>query len=164
MVLNNHTDMRSLYLKKKIKSPLSQNPWRRLTKLGHPADCNSKKRNSSGKKKKGITKIRQERGLTNPQQKRNDCLFKISYQHLNHHRKIRAKTQTRSNMMISTGESRTWEAHAGGVRLRIYNLMGSTSGERYFAEVLMITPLGIPLISYVGEFDELRRGRSFRCN
>ena len=31
-------------------------------------------------------------------------------------------------------------------------------GERYFAEDLMITPLGIPLISYVREFDELRWG------
>ena len=25
-------------------------------------------------------------------------------------------------------------------------------GERYFAEILTITPLGIPLLSYVGEF------------
>ena len=31
-------------------------------------------------------------------------------------------------------------------------------GKRYFAAILMITPLGIPLISYVGEFDELRWG------
>ena len=31
-------------------------------------------------------------------------------------------------------------------------------GERYFAEVLMITPLGIPLISYVEGIDELRWG------
>ena len=29
-------------------------------------------------------------------------------------------------------------------------------GKRYFAEVLMITLLGIPLMSYVGRFDELR--------
>ena len=28
--------------------------------------------------------------------------------------------------------------------------------KRYFVEILMRTPLGIPLISYVGEFDELR--------
>ena len=31
-------------------------------------------------------------------------------------------------------------------------------GKRYFAEVLMRAPLGIPLIGYVGEFDELRWG------
>ena len=37
-------------------------------------------------------------------------------------------------------------------------LRGILCGKRYFAEVLMITPLGIPLISFVGEFDELRWG------
>ena len=37
-------------------------------------------------------------------------------------------------------------------------LRGILCGKRYFAEVLMRTPLGIPLISYVGEFDELRWG------
>ena len=31
-------------------------------------------------------------------------------------------------------------------------------GKRHFAEMLMITPLGIPLISFVGRFDELRWG------
>ena len=31
-------------------------------------------------------------------------------------------------------------------------------GKRYFAENLMITPLGIPLTSLVGGFDELRWG------
>ena len=35
-------------------------------KLGHPADCNSKKGNSSGKKERDDKK----RGLTNPQQKK----------------------------------------------------------------------------------------------
>ena len=30
--------------------------------------------------------------------------------------------------------------------------------ERHLAEMLMITPLGIPLISFVGGFDELRWG------
>ena len=36
-------------------------------------------------------------------------------------------------------------------------------GKRHFAEVLMITPLGIPLISYVERIDELRWrvGRNF---
>ena len=56
-----------------MKSPKSLNLQRGLMKLGHPADCNSKKGNSSGKKKrKGVTKkkTRQERGLTNPQQKK----------------------------------------------------------------------------------------------
>ena len=39
-------------------------------------------------------------------------------------------------------------------------LCGEYSGKRYFAEVLKlrITPLGIPLICYVGRFDELRWG------
>ena len=32
-------------------------------------------------------------------------------------------------------------------------------GKRYFAEILTIIQLGIPLISSVGEFDELRWGR-----
>ena len=38
-----------------------------------------------------------ERGLTNPQQKRNDWPFKINHQYPNHHWNIRTKTQTRSN-------------------------------------------------------------------
>ena len=37
-------------------------------------------------------------------------------------------------------------------------LWGILCGMRYFAEVLMITPLGIPLMSYVEGFDELRWG------
>ena len=37
-------------------------------------------------------------------------------------------------------------------------LRGILCGKRYFAEVLMRTLLGIPLISYVGEFDELGWG------
>ena len=31
-------------------------------------------------------------------------------------------------------------------------------GKRYFAEILTITPLGIPLLCSVGDFDELRWG------
>ena len=64
-------------------------------KLGHPADCNSKKETVQAKKERDNKN--QERGLTNPQQERNDCLFKRSYQHLNHYWNVKAKTQTRSN-------------------------------------------------------------------
>ena len=66
-------------------------------KLGHPADCNSK--NETVQAKKERDNKNQERGLTNPQPKqKNDCLFKINHQYPNHHRKIGAKTQTRSNV------------------------------------------------------------------
>ena len=61
MVPNDHKDRQSLSLRN--KSPLSQNLWRRLTKLGHPADCNHK-RNSSGKKT-GITKSKKKEVLQN---------------------------------------------------------------------------------------------------
>ena len=37
-------------------------------------------------------------------------------------------------------------------------LRGILCGKRYFTEILMRTPPGIPLISYVGESDELRWG------
>ena len=44
----------------------------------------------------GITKSKRKRSYK-PSTKGNDCLFKINCQYLNHHRYIRAKTQTRSN-------------------------------------------------------------------
>ena len=38
--------------------------------------------------------------------------------------------------------------------------MGNYSvGKRGFAEILMITPLGIPLLCFVGDVDELRWGK-----
>ena len=43
----------------------------------------------------------------------------------------------------------------GKITLRGVNSVGK---ERYFAEMLMITPLGIPLISFVEGNDELRWG------
>ena len=47
----------------------------------------------------------------------------------------------------------------GGINLLERLLCGELlCGKKYFAEVWMRAPLGIPLISYVGEFDELRWG------
>ena len=37
-------------------------------------------------------------------------------------------------------------------------LRGMLGGKRYFAEMLMMIPLGIPLLSSVGRFDEFRWG------
>ena len=53
-----------------------------------------------------------------------------------------------------------WETNsAQGVMFSPDLLCGELlCGKRYFAGVLMRAPLGIPLISYVGEFDELRWG------
>ena len=51
-----------------MKSPISQNLRRGLTKLGHPADCNSKKETAQAKNRDN--KIKEERGPTNPQQKK----------------------------------------------------------------------------------------------
>ena len=89
-----------------MKSPKSLNLQRGLMKLGHPADC-SHKRDSSGKNRDN--KIKKERGPTNPQQKRNDCLFKINCQYPNHHWYIKAKTQTGSN--ARSAEFRIEEHH-----------------------------------------------------
>ena len=92
MVPYNRQDRQLLSLRN--KSPLSQNLWRRLKKnWGIPLTVVTK-RNSSGKKT-GIMKSKRKRSYK-PSTK-NDCLFKINCQYPNHHRNIRAKTQTRSN-------------------------------------------------------------------
>ena len=64
-------------------------------KLGHPADCNSKKETSQAKKKKGITKIEKE--VLQTLDNKNDCLIKIYCQYPNHRWYIKARTQPRSN-------------------------------------------------------------------
>ena len=98
MVQNNHKDRQSLSKKIINEKPKKVKTYKGdLRNWGIPLTIIPKKGNSSGKKNRD-NKIRQERGLTNPQQKKNDCLAKIGYQHPNHHRKIRAKTQTRSNV------------------------------------------------------------------
>ena len=52
------------------------------------------KRNNSGKKNRD-NKIKKKEVLQTL--KKNNCLFKINCQYLNHHQNIRTKTQTRSN-------------------------------------------------------------------
>ena len=65
-------------------------------KLGHPADCNSKKETVQAKKNRD-NEIKKKEVLQALNQKRNDCLFPINCQYPNHHWNIRAKTQIRSN-------------------------------------------------------------------
>ena len=52
-----------------MKSPKGLNLQRGLMKLGHPADCNSKKETVQAKKERD-NKNQKIRGLTNPQQKK----------------------------------------------------------------------------------------------
>ena len=66
-------------------------------KLGHPADCNSKKETVQAKKERDNKKNQKKEVLQTLNQKRNDCLSKINCQHPNHHWNIRTKTQTKSN-------------------------------------------------------------------
>ena len=95
MVQNNQKDRQSSSKFINEKAQKSLNLQRGLMKLGHPADCNSKKGNSSGKKKKkGIAKSR-KRSYKPSAEKGNDCLFKISHQHLNHYWNIKARTQNK---------------------------------------------------------------------
>ena len=89
------------------KNPLSQNLWRRLTKLGHPADCNHKK--EQFRQKTGTTKSKKRKRSYKPSTKGNDCLFKINCQYPDHHWYIKAKTQTRSN--VRSAEFRFEEHH-----------------------------------------------------
>ena len=65
-------------------------------KLGHPADCSSKKkkkRETVQAKKKGITKIKKQEVSQTLNQSKNDCLFRIYHQYLNHYWNIRTKIQ-----------------------------------------------------------------------
>ena len=64
-------------------------------KLGHPADCNSKKKQF--RQKNRDNKIKKKEVLQTLNKKGNDCPFKINHQYPNHHWNIRTKTQTRSN-------------------------------------------------------------------
>ena len=49
-------------------------------------------------KKTRDNEIKKKEVLQTLNKRRNHCLFKINHQHPNHHRKIRAKTRTRSNV------------------------------------------------------------------
>ena len=92
-----------------MKSPKSLNLQRGLMKLGHPADCEFQKGNSSGKKKRD-NEIKKKEVLQNLNKKKgNGCLIKICCQYPNHHWYIKAKTQTRSN--VRSTEFRFGERH-----------------------------------------------------
>ena len=56
------------------------------------------KRKQFRQKKKGITKSKKKEVLQTLDKNKNDCLFRVNHQYPNHHWKIRAKTQTRSNV------------------------------------------------------------------
>ena len=98
MVQNNQKDRQSFSKKQnhKRKAQEVKTYKKGLMKLGHPADCNSKKKQF--RQKNRDNEIKKKEVLQTPNKKGNDCLVQIYCQYLNHHRKIRAKTQTRSNV------------------------------------------------------------------
>ena len=103
MVPYKRQDRQSLSLK--IKSPLSQNLWRRLKKnwgilltVIIKETVQAKDRDNKIKKKEGLQTLN-----------KNDCLFKINCQYPNHHWYIRVKTQTGSNTWLA--EFRIEEHH-----------------------------------------------------
>ena len=71
----------------------------RLTKLGHPADCNSEKETVQAKKERD-NEIKKE-VLQTLNKKEMTAYSKINCRYPNHHWYIRAKTQTRYKRTIN---------------------------------------------------------------
>ena len=75
MVPNNHKDRQSLSKKNhKRKAQEVKTYEKRLTKLGHPADCNSKKETVQAKKK-GITEIKKRKRSYKPSTKKGMTVY-----------------------------------------------------------------------------------------
>ena len=96
MVPYNRKDMQSLSLE--IKAHQVKTYEGDLQNWGIPLTVITKETVQA--KKTGITKSKRKRSYK-PSTKRNDCLFKINCQYPNHHRNVRAKTQTRSNARLA---------------------------------------------------------------
>ena len=72
-------------------------------KLGHPADCNSKKETVQAKKERDNKK----------EDYKNDCLFKINFQYPNHHRNIKDKMPNSIGIQNAQLTEHRTEGHHG---------------------------------------------------